>query len=232
MVEAETLQRLGSLEAGTPQLAENRFVAIPKVIDEDDDSAFPRTAVREAIVMTVIEVIGILCRTEGEPRRSDYKIVSLVAHGGDMPTSMGPYGAIYDGSNNRSLTERSAQDIAENRQMIIDGILPAGAGGYYYALDGDKIYHSLPGNASVEYFDAPIAATNFSLITPLFLSEAQKMPLADEFAPAVADGAAGRLMMRAGSMVAEGSAFLRVYVERLQNLGLTITPGDFPARKA
>jgi hypothetical protein len=95
-----------------------------------------------------------------------------------------------------------------------------------------KLYHTLTGGAAaaVEYFDYPRPATDYTALTALFGSAANMMPLGDEFAVAISDGAAGRLCMKAGSLVSEGAQFLQAYYANLKERGVNIQPADFAAQ--
>jgi hypothetical protein len=226
-IEAQVFQRLGSLKSSTSPTAETRFKQVPKVADLDDDAAYPPISVRQMIVDTVVEVIGFICKTEGDPRRSHYKIIATLANGDLLPTSMGPYGAIYDPATKRSLVERSASDIADILEAKALGAIPTASKFYFYAMDGDKIYHSLTTSIELEYFDQPTPGTNFAAVDGLFASQVSIAPIPDELAIVVADGAAGRSCMKAAGLIEEGARFLDAYVAGLRERGLNATPPDY-----
>jgi hypothetical protein len=93
------------------------------------------------------------------------------------------------------------------------------------------MYHTVS-EANVEYFEIVREAETFADLSNLFLLESNVMPLGDEFAPVIADGAAGRLCMNAGSMVEQGAAFLQAYYSGLKERNVNVQPADFPAQPA
>jgi len=230
-IESEVASRLAALKADDEPTGETNYRVIPKTNNEMDDGAFNRSAVRTAIVDTCIEIVGFICKTEGDPRRQQYRLTTTVAHGGQLPSAMGPYGAVYDAVTGRSLVERSASDIFDVRGQQSGGLLD-GLNFYFYATDGTILYHTLSGNATVEYFKYDRPYTTYSELDSLFDAATDLSPLPDEFGVVAADGAAGRLCMKAGSFISEGAAFLQAYYTALRERGLNATASDFPARPA
>lgn len=232
-IEAETLHRINSLKSDSPADAVASYELVPKTTTIADDAAFALTSVREAIVDTVMEVIGYICQTDGDPRRQQYKLTASIAHGGELPTSMGPYGAIFDPVTGRTLEPRSATEIGETRANPNNafGVTPPAF--FYYALDGQKIYHTLAANASVEHFSFDRPATTYTALNALFASAANFAPIPDEFGVVVADGAAGRIAGKAGSLIAEAANFMQLYYQGLKNRGLNVRMiPDYPATPA
>src|SRR5262245_3573989 len=115
-IEAESLQRVNGLKTDSPADAVASYELVPKTTAVVDDSAFNLTSVRVACVDTVMEIIKLVCLTDGDPRRLLYRLTALVVHGGNLPTSMGPYGAIFDSITGRTLEDRSATEVAEMRE--------------------------------------------------------------------------------------------------------------------
>lgn len=232
-IEAEVQHRLNDLKSDSPADHVSSYETVPKTTTVADDAAFALTSVRAAIVDTVMEVIGYVCKTDGDPRRQLYKLVSSVAHGGELPSSMGPYGAIFDPATGRSLEDRSAteiQDIRDNVNFAYGNPPPAF---FYKAIDGQKLYHTLAANASVERFNFDRPATTYTALNALFASAANFTPIDDEFGVVVADGAAGRLAGKAGSLISEAANFMQLYYQGLKDRGLNVQMiPDYPPKPA
>jgi hypothetical protein len=232
-IEGEVLHRLNDIKADDAALIIASYETVPRTANEADDVGFALTAVRVGIVDTVMEMIGNICRTDGDPRRLLYKLTATVAHGGDLPSSMGPYGAIFDALTGRSLEDRSAQEIADMRDNVnfVYGNPPPTF--FYKAQDGQKIYHTLPGNASVEYFDFPRPVTTYTALNTLFGSMANFAPIPDEFGVVAADGAAGRIAGKAASLISEAANFMQLYYRGQKDRGLNVRMiPDFPPKPA
>jgi hypothetical protein len=230
-IEAEALQRVNGLKTDSPSDAVVSYELVPKTTAVVDDSAFNLTSVRVAVVDTVMEIIKLINLTDGDPRRLLYRLTALVAHGGNLPTSMGPYGAIFDAGTGRHLEDRSAteiQDIRDNVNLAYGDPPPAF---FYKAVDGQKLYHTLAGNATVEYFDFPRPATTYSALATLFGSMANFAPIDDEFGVVAADGAAGRIAGKAGSLISEAANFMQLYYQGLKDRGLNVQMiPDYPPK--
>ena len=135
MIEAEVYDRLNNLASTSIAMADTAYRTIPKTDAEVGDEAFPKTAIREAIVDVVMEVISFLCQTEGDPRRQQYRQTANVAHLGSMPSAMGPYGSItFDG---RPMVPRPASIVAQ-RADNPGGIYQVDV--YFYAIDGNTLF--------------------------------------------------------------------------------------------
>jgi hypothetical protein len=220
------ISRVGALLADSESGAETNYRVVPKTNAEMGDAAFNRSAIRDEIVGVTLEVISFICQDEGDPRRIPFRLTTNVLPGGTLPSSMGPYGAITDAATGRPLVPRSASEIQE-RVTNADNLWTVPV--FFFAIDGAKLFHTVA-NAAVEYFDYPRPATTYSALDTLFGSMANFFPLGDEFAVVVADGAAGRLCMKAGSLVGEGQAFLQAYAAGLKERGVSVQPADFPAQ--
>lgn len=225
VIENMVLSRIAALKASDEVEGETNYLAIPKTNTQMEDAAFNRSAVRDMILDVTIEVVGFICKNEGDPRRINFAVLILLSNGATVPSSMGPYGNIADNLTGRALVRRSVAEVTE--RVANPGSLwsePV----YFFAIDGITIYHTVA-LANLEYFNYPRPATDYTNLTNLFSSMANFYPLGDEFAVVVADGAAGRLCMKAGSMVAEGARFLDAYYTGLKERGVSIQPVDFPA---
>jgi hypothetical protein len=232
-LESEVIKRLDDLKSDDPSIAITSYETVPKTATEADDAGFALTAVRVAIVDTVMEVIGYICKADGDPRRSLYKLTATVAHGGALPSSMGPYGAFFDASTGRSLDDRSATEIADIRENTNFAYGNPPPTFFYKAIDGQKLYHTLPGNASVEYFDFPRPATTYTALNTLFGSMANFAPIEDEFGVVVTDGAAGRRAGDAASLISEAANFMQLYYQGLKDRGLNVQMiPDYPPKPA
>jgi hypothetical protein len=177
------------------------------------------------IVDVTLEVIGYICKNEGDARRIPFLLTATVAHGGVLPSSMGPYGSIYDAASPYTpLTQRSASEIAA-RVANTDGLftLPV----FFYAIDGTRLLHTVA-SAKVEYFDYPRPAATYDALTTLFSSTTNLFPLGDEFAVVVADGAAGRLAMKAGSYVEGAQGYLQAYATGLKERNVSMQAANYP----
>lgn len=221
-IEAEVHKRLNNLKSDSPADAVASYELVPKTTAVVDDAAFSLTSVRVACVDTVMEIISLICKTDGYPRRLLYRLTALVAHGGNLPSSMGPFGAIFDSITGRSLEDRSATEIAEMVANVNFAYGNPPPTFYHKAIDGQRLYHTLPGNATVEYFDFPRPATDYATLATLFGSMANFAPIGDEFGVVAADGAAGRRAGDAGSMISEAANFMQLYYQGLKDLGLNV----------
>jgi hypothetical protein len=223
-LESETLHRINDLGAGgNPGDHNISYSTVPKIINTHiDDAGWAPAGIQEIIVDTVIEIISLICKTDGDPRRDAYRLTSTVAHGGTLPTSLGPFGAIYDaaGGVNYPMEPRTAREIAEIRENVNNVFGSPPPVFRYYCIDGEVIYHTLSGNVTIERFDYPRPATNYTALNTLFSSLANISPIHDEFAPAVADGAASRLLAKFQSMRGQSQDFWQKYVQALQSRGL------------
>jgi len=154
-----------------------------------------------------------------------------VGHGGDLPSSIGPYGAIFDPVTGRTLEDRSAteiQEIRDNANFAYGNPPPVF---FYKAIDGQKLYHTLAGNASVERFNFDRPATTYAALNALFASAANFAPIDDEFGVVIADGAAGRIAGKAGSLISEAANFMQLYYQGLKDRGLNVQMiPDFPPK--
>jgi hypothetical protein len=102
---------------------------------------------------------------------------------------------------------------------------------FYYAIDGQKLYHTLAGNASVERFNFDRPATTYGALATLFSSMANFAPIDDEFGVVAADGAAGRVAGKAGSLISEAANFMQLYYQGLKDRGLNVQMiPDYSAR--
>jgi hypothetical protein len=232
-LEAEVLHRLNSLQSLSPADHVTSYETIPKTTTVADDTAFALTSVREAIVDTVMEVIAYICQTDGDPRRQRYKLTASVAHGGESPNSMGPYGAVFDPATGRPLEPRSATEIGEIRANVNNAFGNPPPAFFYMAIDGQKLYHTLAADASVECFSFDRPATNYAALNALFSTATNFAPIPDEFGVVVADGAAGRIAGKAGSLIQEAANFMQLYYQGLKERGLNVRMQmDFPALPA
>src|SRR5262245_11880200 len=145
-IEAEGLQRVNGLKTDSPADAVASYELVPKTTAVVDDAAFNLTSVRVACVDTVMAIIGLICKTEGDPRRLLYRLTALVAHGGNLPSSMGPFGAIVDPLTGRTLDDRSATEIQEIRDNVNFAYGNPPPVFYHKATDGQRLYHTLAGN--------------------------------------------------------------------------------------
>ena len=231
-IEAEVLHRLNNLKSDSAADLVTSYETVPKTTTLVDDPGFALTSVREQIIDTMLEIIGHISRTEGDSRREPFRLTTAVSHGFPLPASMGPFGAIYDvGPPIQRLVERSAEDIFEIRRNINSVFGAAPPTFYYYAIDGNLLYHTLSGQATVDYFNYPRPATTYAALNTLFGSAANMAPLTDEFAAPWADGAAGRIGMKAGSYIAEAGAYLQAYYTGLKDRGINAqVPADYPAQ--
>lgn len=231
-IEAEVLHRLNNLKADSASDAVISYETVPKTTTQVDDAGFAMTSVREQIIDTMLEIIGHICRTEGDSRREPFRLTQQVTHGFPLPASMGPFGSIYDpGPPIRRLIERSAEDIfriRDNPNSVFGASPPEF---FYMAIDGNLLYHTLAGQATVDYFNYPRPATTYATLNALFSSAANLAPLTDEFAAPWADGAAGRIGMKAGAYIQEAGAYLQAYYTGLKERGLNVQiPADYPAQ--
>jgi hypothetical protein len=221
-IEAEALQRLNALKTDSSADAVISYELVPKTTAVVDDAAFNLTSVRVACVDTVMEIIKLVCLTEGYPRRLLYRLTALVAHGGNLPSSMGPYGAIIDPLTGSTLEDRSATEIAEMRANVNNAFGDPPPEFFHKAIDGQRLYHTLAGNALVEYFNFDRPATTYAALAALFGSMANFAPIDDEFGVVAADGSAGRAAGKAGSLISEAANFMQLYYKGLEDLGLNV----------
>ena len=230
-IESELLHRINSLKTDSAADAVASYETVPKTTAITDDAAFALTSVRAAIVDTVMEIIGYVCKVDGDPRRLLYKLTASVAHGGDLPTSMGPYGSIFDPLTGRSLEDRSAQEIADIRDNVNFAYGNPPPTFFYKAIDGQKLYHTLATDASVERFNFDRPATTYAALNALFASAANFAPIDDEFGVVAADGAAGRVAGKAGSLISEAANFMTLYYQGLKDRGLNVQMiPDYPPK--
>ncbi len=225
-IESETYNRLNNLASTSIATADAAYRTIPKTDTQVGDEAFPKTAIREAIVDVILEVISFICSTEGDPRRAQYRLTASVAHGGLLPSGMGPYGAVSFG--NRPMVPRAASIVAQ-RAANPNSMYSVGV--YFFAIDGDTFY-ATQSPCTVEYFNYERPADTYTELDALFDSVTDYAPIPDEFAVNVADGAAGRLAMKAGSFIEAAQAYLNAYYQALASKGLKVTRPDFPAMPA
>jgi hypothetical protein len=228
MIEAQVFQRLGTLKGTTAVTSEARFKQVPKTADADDDAAFSPISVRLMIVDVTLELISYICKTEGDPRRIHYQLTASLNNGDGLPASMGPYGAAFDPITGTSMVERSATDIFDILKSKSIGAIPASSEFYFYAMDGSRVYHTLPGFMSLQHYDILRPGANFNAVESLFATQVNISPIPDDLAVVVADGAAGRCCMKAASYIEEGQRFLDVYATALRERGFRAEPSDFP----
>jgi len=227
-IENLVVTRIGALKADDEAVAETNYRVIPKTATQVSDAAFPVSSVRDEIVAVTVEVVAAICKNEGDTRRTLFAQTVFAASGLFIPTSMGPLGTIRDQSTGRPLVERSLSEVAERK---------ANPGGlwtepvYFYAISGDKIFHTVA-NAEITFFNYDRPATTYAQLDALFDTTGDNYPLGDEFAVVIADGAAGRLCMKAGSMVQEGRGYLEAYYTALKERGINLQPFQFPAYPA
>jgi len=232
-IEAEVLHRINGMKTDSPADAVASYETVPKTTAIVDDAAFALTAVRAAIVDTALEVAAYVCKADGDPRRAQYKLPASVGHGGDLPSSIGPYGAIFDPVTGRTLEDRSSTEIAEMRANVNFAYGNPPPTFFYKAIDGERLYHTLAANATVEYYGFDRPATDFASLNALFDSTTDVAPIPDEFGVVVADGAAGRIAGKAGSLISEAANFMQLYYQGLKDRGLNVQMiPDYPPKPA
>lgn len=225
-IEAETLARINALLSLSSAAGDTVYRTIPKVDANFDDQAFNKTNVRVAIMDVILELVSFICQTEGDPRRQQYKLEASVAHYGTLPSSMGPYGDIFYGQ--RQMVPRAAS-LVDQRAANPGNMYAVDV--YFMAIDGTKL-HCTKSPCTVEYFNLDRPYSTYAQLDALFDSTTDIAPIPDEFAVNVADGAAGRLAMKAGSYIEAAQAFLQTYYTGLQSRGLKVTQSDFQAQPA
>lgn len=228
VIENLVISRIGSLKADSEADAEINYQVVPKTNNEMGDAAFNRSAIRDEILNVTVEVVAAICRNEGDTRRIAFRQAAIIPHRGGVPSSMGPYGRVMDVDSFRSMVPRSANEVTERAENA-DGFWSHPV--YYYAIDGVTMYHTVE-HVSLEYFNYDRPATTYAALDALFSTDGTFCPLGDEFAVVIADGAAGRLCMKAGSFVSEGAAFLQAYYAALKERGVSVQPFEFQPQPA
>jgi len=191
------------------------------------DEGFFRAKVRDAIVEAHQQTVRFICLTDGHPRRLLYRQTASVAHLGNLPSAMGPYGdftATVSGVTRKLKPHLSANEVDE---ALRDAASLNGVEVYYYAIDGG-VLHSTVTPVTVEYYDYPRPINDPSQLSTLFDSLLDVCAVPDEFVQVVVQMACGILSLTSASG-REGAAagHFATARELLQDLGITVTSNDY-----
>lgn len=199
-----------------------------------DDEGFFRAKVRDQIVEAHQQVIRFICLTDGHPRRVLYRQTASVAHLGNLPSSMGPFGEFRAtitplsavGTLRPHLSATEVDEIARDLNVHLGAPMP------YYAIDGN-VLHSVYSPVTVEYYDYPRPVTDPSQLSTLFDSLLDVCAVPDEFVQPVVQVACGLLAMTfAGGREGQEQAHFGLAERMLRELGISVTVNDFYRQNA
>ena len=232
-LESQVMLEMNAHLAATVAAAESIYAKTTAKADaEVGDSLFFLSRIREAIIDAQQQVIRFICRTEGHPRRVNYRTVQSVAHRGTLPSAMA-YGAVYygSGSTSREMDELAPSDITS---FLNDAGASNGVAAYYYAKSGNMLLCTVT-PVNVETFDYTRPVSHASGLAALFDSTSDVIGAPDEFVPAIVHLACGHLALTAGSYQEQAAAHFQVAKDALEGAGVRVETGDFgdvrPAQK-
>lgn len=189
--------------------------------DNIADEAFPISKIRDALVEAYVQIGRLLCLTEGHPRRSVFRQTSTVAHGGVLPSCIGPYGSFTSGT--RILRELSTDDIDAVKS---DPDSSQGVELPYFAKDGNVLY-SLLTPVTVEYFTVTRPVDHPSQLATLFDQSADVCLLPEEYLPALVNLAAGMLASTSAGLVGDAAGYFGVAEKLLRDMQVNIVTTDY-----
>lgn len=232
-IEREVMDLLNILKSDDVATAESTFVKSSGLVDSDvDDAAFPKSAVRRHILTAQQLIVLAIIQTEGHPRRRDYMKTTNVAHLAQLPSGIGPIGAIYDDVTGESYTLRSVDDVNRIRRnpISVGGVTPTFR---YYALDGTRIFLT-NSYAILEYADYnDFAGFSQANIDAAFSTSAvlsfTTILLPDEFAPALVFASVAIAAGKAAGYTDAGSYYGQLFQAAMEIQGVRKVPLDFRA---
>lgn len=191
------------------------------------DEGFFRAKVWDAIVEAHQQTIRFICLTDGHPRRVLYRTTASVAHLGNLPSSMGPYGDFTVTHNAATRKLKPHQSANEVDEIVNDPGSRNGVDIFYYAIDGN-VLHATITPVTVEYYDYPRPVTDPSQLGTLFDSLLDVCALPDEFVQVAVQFACGLLSMTAaGGREEVASGHFAAARDLLRELNINVTPNDF-----
>lgn len=191
------------------------------------DEGFFRSKVRDAIVEAHQQTIRFICLTDGHPRRVQYRQTASVAHLGNLPSAMGPFGdftVTVSAVTHKLKPHLSANEIDE---ILRDSASLNGITVYYYAIDGN-VLHSTITPVTVEFWDYARPVNDPSQLAGLFDSLLDVCAVPDEFVQPVVQIACGLLALTfASGREGQEQAHFAMAEKLLKELGINVTPNDF-----
>lgn len=169
---------------------------------------------------------SMICRTEGHPRRYNFVTVSQLSNGDPLPSMVGGIGAVYD-ANGIPMIPVDTERIWTIKSSQASSMF-AGTDTHrdlYYAIDGVKIYHALPGaeKARVESFTYVAPYSSFSTLAALFdVTVPVPSMLHNEFQPAWEYLAAGLIASKIGMYRSESAEYLAMGQQMAQANGIAV----------
>ncbi len=170
-------------------------------------------------ILNAQEIIGGQCaRTEGHPRRVDFRTEIALTHGDLIPTSVGGLGSIYD-STGEMLDPTGASRLsrmrAKNASLVAAGETPTRD--LYFTIDGARFLCALVDSAGVaeevnaELYTYATPFTTFAELATLFsVTTPVESLLYNEFRPALQYLAAGLLAGKVGTYPTEAAQYLQL----------------------
>jgi hypothetical protein len=117
-------------------------VAVPT---STDDPAYPDEEIDEKVIMAANAVIGLVASIPNHPFiRALISESSNIAHGGQLPAHIGPIYAVRVSINGTTAFNPAIPDAPDAVQRRIDDAttLSLGLDVRYYAIDGERLYHT------------------------------------------------------------------------------------------
>lgn len=191
------------------------------------DEGFFRAKVWDAIVEAHQQTIRFICLADGHPRRVLYRSTTSVAHLGNLPSAMGPFGDFTATVNAVTYKLRPHLSATEVDEIANDSGSRNGVDLFYYAIDGN-VLHATQTPVTVEYFDYPRPVNDPGQLSTLFDSLLDVCAVPDEFVQVVVQIACGLLALTfASGREGQEQAHFAMAEKLLKELGINVTPNDF-----
>lgn len=232
-LERHTLLLLNKINTEDPSAAETLITGTSALtLANLNDEAFGLAKMRWNIVLAHQGGIALICKTEGHPRRVEYRKTADIVHGQIVPSSLGPRSFTWkdpsapsDQAKRKTLQRRQASVIDELRA---DPTSLRGVAARYYDLRGSLFVCSVDDTIEVEYYDAEMVANHFSELAALFNAETDFADIADEFVSPVCNVAAGLTALTLAGMAVAGQFFETARAE-YEAQGLSVPEADYQA---
>lgn len=198
---------------------------------------FNPTAVRNIILNVERVIAKTICSIEGHPRRVDFRKEVTLTHWGNLPSSIGGIGLVYDNDDKIYYDNRPFEVVMRLRQSdsIIKVCQSAPPTYHYWGWDGAKFVSTTDDDLTAEVFDPQTPAIDaFTDYDALFSSSVPvNAKLPDEFQQAWELGAAGVAASKIGTYPNESSSYLQQFQGLLEQEGVKIKlPLDFESTES
>lgn len=214
LVEREVFGLINALKSNDVADAEANIALVGQIgVAHVDDAAYPPFLVRRVILTVHNLIASAIINTVGHARRVDFKQTFQVAHGGNLPTALGPIGAVYEEDSGLAYIQRTVDEINQLRANPI--ALPASVPTpkfLFFALDGNKFF-SANGDeqATVEHYAFTGPGNALANVNALFANENAKTNISDEFIPALVYGSVTVVAGKAGGNTEQAAMYGRLF---------------------